>query len=156
MTVEPLSHNVSYGSAPANDDANPLLPPHIAAWLAAHPERSVAWLMERRRDGFDVHHLDGDHGNNDPDNLVLMEHSDHMRLHGVRVPSVPLHVLGHRAKREIRQATQAIADAANGHGLLAKLLRVEPGPRRRKQPDEPPRPERSKPYGPRRLTSHSW
>lgn len=33
------------------------------------------------RDGFDVHHLDGDHENNDPRNLVLIEHTDHMALH---------------------------------------------------------------------------
>ena len=33
-------------------------------------------------EGFDVHHIDGDHDNNDPDNLVLIEHADHFRLHG--------------------------------------------------------------------------
>ncbi len=34
------------------------------------------------RDGFDVHHIDGDHSNNSPENLVLLEHWDHMRFHG--------------------------------------------------------------------------
>lgn len=34
-------------------------------------------------DGFDIHHLDGNHANNSPDNLALMESDDHMRLHGV-------------------------------------------------------------------------
>lgn len=33
--------------------------------------------------GFDIHHMDGDHDNNDPANLVLIEHTDHMRLHGM-------------------------------------------------------------------------
>ena len=32
--------------------------------------------------GFDVHHMDGNHTNNDPSNLVLIEHGDHMMLHG--------------------------------------------------------------------------
>jgi hypothetical protein len=36
------------------------------------------------RDGFDVHHLDGDHANNEPANLVLIEHTDHMAIHGGR------------------------------------------------------------------------
>jgi len=53
-------------------------------WLAAHPQRSREWLAERLRDGFDVHHMDGNHDNNDPANLVLIEGSDHMMLHGGR------------------------------------------------------------------------
>ena len=32
--------------------------------------------------GFDIHHIDGNHSNNAPANLVLIEHKDHMRLHG--------------------------------------------------------------------------
>lgn len=50
-------------------------------WLSAHPERSSEWLIERLKDGFDIHHLDGDHENNDPSNLVLIECGDHMMLH---------------------------------------------------------------------------
>lgn len=57
--------------------------PHQSAWLTAHPNRSEEWLRERMRDGFDVHHVDGDSRNNDPDNLVLIEGSDHMLLHFV-------------------------------------------------------------------------
>ena len=52
-------------------------------WLTKHPERTEAWLIERIADGFDIHHADGDHYNNDPDNLILIEHADHMALHGV-------------------------------------------------------------------------
>src|SRR5215472_8535600 len=51
------------------------------AWLAAHPERSERWLRDRLADGFDVHHADGDHFNNDPDNLVLIEVTDHAKVH---------------------------------------------------------------------------
>lgn len=52
------------------------------AWLSTHPNRSLEWLQERMKDGFDVHHLDGDHENDDPGNLVLIDCLDHMRLHG--------------------------------------------------------------------------
>lgn len=60
------------------------LPEHHRAWLAAHPDRDEAWLRRMTREGFDVHHIDGDHANNDPGNLVLIEHVDHMRLHGMK------------------------------------------------------------------------
>ncbi|MEN3238678.1 HNH endonuclease [Methylobacterium ajmalii] len=40
-------------------------------------------------DGFDVHHLDHDHANNDPANLVLIEAQDHMRVHEMRVTVKP-------------------------------------------------------------------
>jgi hypothetical protein len=54
---------------------------HHTAWLSAHPWRTEGWLQERLTDGFDVHHLDGNHGNNDPMNLVLIDRADHMMLH---------------------------------------------------------------------------
>lgn len=34
-------------------------------------------------DGFHIHHVDGNHENNHPDNLKLIEATDHMRLHGI-------------------------------------------------------------------------
>jgi len=55
---------------------------HQLAWLAAHPYRSEEWLRAVLADGFDVHHADGDHSNDDPRNLVLIERTDHMALHG--------------------------------------------------------------------------
>jgi hypothetical protein len=33
------------------------------------------------RQGFDIHHIDGDHSNDTPGNLVFIEHTDHMFLH---------------------------------------------------------------------------
>jgi len=50
-------------------------------WLAAHPDRTAEWLADRLRDGFHIHHIDGDWENNSPDNLALMEGLDHIRLH---------------------------------------------------------------------------
>jgi hypothetical protein len=54
------------------------------AWLSAHPDRTEDWLKDKILEGFDVHHLDGNHANNEPSNLVLIEHDDHMMLHGGR------------------------------------------------------------------------
>ena len=51
-------------------------------WLTAHPEKDAEWLSQAMHAGFEIHHIDGDHYNNDPANLVLIEHNDHMRLHG--------------------------------------------------------------------------
>lgn len=39
----------------------------------------MKWLRERLADGFDVHHLDGDHDNDHPSNLILLETVDHTR-----------------------------------------------------------------------------
>lgn len=50
-------------------------------WLRAHPLRNESWLRARMSDGFDVHHLDGNHSNNTSGNLVLIECTDHMMLH---------------------------------------------------------------------------
>lgn len=57
------------------------LPLHHQVWLDAHPWRTEEWLRERTKDGFDVHHVDGDPANNSASNLVLIEHGDHMAIH---------------------------------------------------------------------------
>ncbi len=62
---------------------------HHKAWLSLHPDRSEEWLQARLLDGFDVHHLDHNHANNDPANLVLIEAQDHMRVHEMRVTVKP-------------------------------------------------------------------
>lgn len=59
--------------------------PHHYAWLAAHPHRTFEWLKEKMLDGFHVHHVDGDHANNSPDNLLLIDGVDHMHLHNGRL-----------------------------------------------------------------------
>lgn len=50
-------------------------------WLKAHPERTEQWLQQRLDDGFQIHHIDGDHFNDAVDNLLLIEKRDHFRLH---------------------------------------------------------------------------
>ena len=55
-------------------------------WLSVHPARSEEWLRQCLREGFDVHHVDGDHGNDDPLNLVLIECRDHWLLHNGKRP----------------------------------------------------------------------
>lgn len=64
------------------------LEPYHHAWLSVHPNRTEAWLVERLADGFHVHHKDGNHGNDDPMNLVLIDGVDHLRLHGMRLTNI--------------------------------------------------------------------
>lgn len=52
-------------------------------WLEAHPDRTIEWLKEMLRAGFEVHHVDWNRDNNSPDNLVLIEASDHQKLHAL-------------------------------------------------------------------------
>lgn len=98
------------------------LQPYHLAWLAAHPHRSASWLRERLGDGFDVHHLDGDHANNEPKNLVLMEQSDHLALHGVpigkmlRQRSAPDLVEGKRLYEEYLASDKSWAELARECG----------------------------------------
>lgn len=57
------------------------------AWLSDHPERTEDWLLRMMAEGFHIHHVDGDHDNNDPLNLVLIEGGDHLLIHnGVKRP----------------------------------------------------------------------
>jgi hypothetical protein len=85
---------------------------HHRAWLQAHPNRSSEWLQERLRDGFHIHHVDGDHSNNDPHNLVLIEGLDHFMLHSGGRP--PWEAQGHRARGQKgpRKETLARGQAA--------------------------------------------
>ncbi len=53
------------------------------AWLLIHPNRTTVWLRAKLAEGFHIHHIDGNHNNNIPDNLILIEGSDHMALHGM-------------------------------------------------------------------------
>ncbi len=55
---------------------------HSHVWLSKHPHRTEEWLQEKYREGFHIHHLDVDHANNHPSNLVLIDGVDHMMLHG--------------------------------------------------------------------------
>ena len=42
------------------------------------------------KEGFDLHHLDGDRNNDSPDNIVLIEHRDHMSLHDLKMDGAKL------------------------------------------------------------------
>src|SRR5215472_650540 len=60
------------------------------AWLAAHPERDLEWLRKQLRQGFGVHHADGNQANNDPDNVMLIEQADHYRLQARGILATPV------------------------------------------------------------------
>lgn len=80
--------------------------PHQLAWLMCHPHRTVEWLKQRSKDGFDIHHLDGDPLNNAPDNLVLIETTDHICvIHGFsrQLARVPKSECGGRKKSKPRK-----------------------------------------------------
>jgi hypothetical protein len=65
-------------------------------WLADHPNRTVEWLRRMMADGFHIHHIDGDHSNDNPMNLVLIEGADHLMLHNGK--KRPVTVLGTKPK----------------------------------------------------------
>lgn len=52
-------------------------------WLQNNSTLTEEWLRTKLKEGFDIHHIDGNHFNDSFDNLVLIYHPDHMRLHGM-------------------------------------------------------------------------
>jgi HNH endonuclease len=78
---------------------------HHRSWLSAHPNRTEEWLSARLKEGFDVHHLDWDHSNNDPNNLILVENRDHMMIHAggrpIAVRSMGFSAPRHRKAKKI-------------------------------------------------------
>lgn len=58
----------------------PNLTSYHLVWLSAHPQRSAEWLKAHIADGFQVHHVNGDHTNESPDNLVLIDGNDHLAI----------------------------------------------------------------------------
>lgn len=92
------------------------------AWLSAHPERSEEWLAGILAQGFHIHHMDGDHHNDDPKNLVLIESGDHMMIHNgvARLLWKPKLVRKQKEKKPTKKSLQkAIAK------LEVKLEEVE-------------------------------
>jgi hypothetical protein len=61
---------------------------HHRKWLESHTGRTEEWLAEKLMDGFDIHHIDGNCENNDAENIVLIECSDHLLLHGGRLSRI--------------------------------------------------------------------
>lgn len=90
--------------------------PYHYAWLSAHPERTMDWLRFMLKAGFDIHHLDGDHDNNEPENLVLIEHVDHMRLHGAK--------RGFKRELEVTKARRKAAFLEEGRIAYEAALKV--------------------------------
>ena len=84
--------------------------------------------------GFEVHHADGNHHNDDPKNLVLIEGVDHHKLHGKTLFRPPRHcpidpVLGARAYQLKDLYDLAWVDIAEELGIknaptAAKFARV--------------------------------
>lgn len=99
------------------------------AWLDKHPERSEGWLRQKMSEGFDVHHADHNHENNDPENLVLIEHGDHMALHNrawrLRPARDPDHLRAELARKayEIKQPSLSWTDVEERLGMVNNTQR---------------------------------
>jgi hypothetical protein len=48
------------------------------------------WFKRQIEDGFQIHHLNGNRKDNTPDNLVMIEGNDHMRLHLIKMRIVSM------------------------------------------------------------------
>ncbi len=53
------------------------------AWLTKHENITAEWLGGAIAEGFQIHHIDCNHENNSPDNLLLIFGRDHMYIHGL-------------------------------------------------------------------------
>lgn len=100
--------------------SKPLQSYHLA-WLSVHPSRTTDWLTRMMAEGFHVHHVDGDHSNDEPSNLILIEGDDHLRLHGMDVQASARSGHRTRAKKSKMAAeevgTVAIAMLRDGKSL---------------------------------------
>lgn len=76
------------------------------AWLSARPDRTPEWLSAQIADGFHIHHLDLDHSNDDPQNLVLVECIDHFRLHGLKHARMTTERASHLGKKRWEKTTK--------------------------------------------------
>lgn len=105
------------------------LEPYHHAWLLAHPERTPEWLLRMLAEGFQIHHMDGNHSNDDPKNLVLIEGGDHMMIHnGVArlLWRPPVKMGGGRPKKvkpTIEEMRQQLADAEEKEAKKAAVAR---------------------------------
>lgn len=113
-----------------------MVPPHWKAWLSAHPERDIGWLERAIAEGFEIHHVDGKHHNNDPANVVLIDAVDHRRLHGRFVIAKSRSVLingelarkAYESREDQGYAWQHIGKQLRITGITAqKLARIHAG-----------------------------
>ena len=89
------------------------------AWLTANKHRSKQWLQERLEDGFDIHHIDGNHENNDPLNLLLLECADHSRLHGLPFTRISAAEI---RKRKVAERRKKLLDAGIVDGCYTSKI----------------------------------
>lgn len=94
------------------------------SWLAAHPHRTAEWLKDKLREGFDIHHLDNNHSNNEPDNLILIEHTDHMFLHARGRTLGRLTPQRKNVKRKIKKARLIQYQAYSKEDLIDSMVRL--------------------------------
>lgn len=103
---------------------------HHHAWLSAHPECTEEWLSGILSQGFHIHHMDGNHANDDPKNLVLIESGDHMMIHNgasrlIWKPPVHRKTKARRAKKVEIYETVAQAEARLEAAKMREYIGIE-------------------------------
>lgn len=91
------------------------LQPYHYVWLEKHPERTEEWLRMCLKDGFHIHHVDGNHANNAPDNLILVEGHDHLHLHGMDLRGLAAQ------SRKIKKSRKAVAHKQKWDSLQKEI-----------------------------------
>lgn len=71
-------------------------------WLNEHPNRTAEWLKDKLMDGFHIHHIDGNHENNNESNLVLIDGADHFLIHNGKKRAISKQ-LGSNKENRIRK-----------------------------------------------------
>lgn len=100
-------------------------------WLQANPRVTPEQLQRWLKEGFDIHHRDGDHANNDPCNLILLWCADHFLIHnGVRLnrldrgpptPRITEFECGCRAVKKIFFCCSGYAFKIKKHKYVSKI-----------------------------------
>lgn len=97
-------------------------------WLEHHDWRSEEWLRQKLKEGFDIHHIDGDHYNNKIENLVLTESSDHMHLHGMPLRQQARHApIKSRKKKDYSKKSKMKLDELDYLRERIRKLEIENG-----------------------------
>lgn len=126
---------------------NPLQPYHYI-WLKNHPGRTEEWLRDRLADGFHIHHVNGRHDDNTPDNLALIEGMDHLRLHGMnlkeKIKKPKKSALTREERKKIMEETRA---KWNDPNRVPKVITEPPHPIPPRPEPRPLKPYKTKSYG---------
>jgi hypothetical protein len=107
--------------------------------------------------GFHVHHVDHNHANNDPRNLILIEAEDHMRLHAMKMRALQrLEFVGPpKPARQKRERYVFVGPPKSAMAPPPKVPYIWPAPYVFQGLPKPPRPPKAAPLAPAKRRSKS-